>query len=77
MQKLYFTRFFKQNIKIHKKFVERNEKISLNNSTNTISIVIMNSVTITNRSEMADAFKNYFPKVARDIQFSIGSAKKM
>ena len=77
MQKLYFTRFFKQNIKIHKKFVERNEKISLNNSTNTISIVIMNSVTITNRSEMADAFKNYFPKVARDIQFPIRSAKKM
>ena len=57
--------------------MEGNEKMSLNNSTNTISIVIMNSVTITNRSEMADAFKNYFPKVARDIQFSIGSAKKM
>ena len=51
--------------------------MSLNNSISAILIVIMdNNVIITNPSETADTFKNYFAKVARDIQFSIRSSKK-
>ena len=51
--------------------------ISSNNSNHTFLIPItVNNETITNPSDIANAFNNYFAKVAIDIQSSIRFSKK-
>ena len=51
--------------------------IPLNNSNHIFPTAItVNKETITNPSDIANAFNNYFAKVARDIQSSIRYSKK-
>ena len=51
--------------------------ISPNNSNNPFPIAItLNNETISNQSDIAKAFNNYFAKVAVDIQSSIRFSKK-
>ena len=51
--------------------------ISSNNSNHSFPTAItVNKETITNPSDIANAFNNYFAKVAIDIQFSITFSKK-
>ena len=53
------------------------KKISSNNSNNIFSTAItVNNQTITNPFDMANAFNNYFAKVAIDIQSSIRFSRK-
>ena len=53
------------------------EIISSNNSNHIfLTAITVNNETITNPSDIANAFNNYFAKVAIDIQSSIRFSKK-
>ena len=57
--------------------MEKNNKISLKSSINTIPTAIRdNNVTITNPSEIANAFNSCFAKLSIDIQSSIRFSKR-
>ena len=57
--------------------MERNEKISSNNSNHIFpTAIIVNNEKITNPSDIANAFNNYFVKVVLDINSSIRFSKK-
>ena len=73
-----FTRFFQENFKDLKNMRRGIEKIiSSNNSNYTFPTAItVHNETITNPSDIANAFNNYFAKVAINIQSSIRFSKK-
>ena len=75
---IYFIRFFQENIKGLKNMWRGIKKIiSSNNSNHTFPTAItVNNETIANPSDIANAFNNYFAKVAIDIQSSIRFPKK-
>ena len=57
--------------------MEKNNKISLKSSINTIPTAITdNNVTIANPSEIANAFNSCFAKLSIDIQSSIRFSKR-
>ena len=74
----YFTRFFQENIKDLKNMWRETKKIiSSNNSNHTFPTAItVNNETVTNPSDIANAFNNYFAKVSIDVQSSIRFSKK-
>ena len=77
-KQFYFARFFQENIKDLKNMWRGIKKIiSSNNSNCTFPTAItVNYEIITNPSDIANAFNNYFAKVAIDIQSSIRFSKK-
>ena len=77
-KKFYFTRCFQGNIKDLKNMWRGIKEIISSNSSNHIfpTAITVNNETITNPSDIANAFNNYFAKVAIDIQSSIRFSKK-
>ena len=77
-KQFYFTRFFKENIKDLKNMWRGIKKIISLNSSNHIfpTAITVNNETITNPSDIANAFNNYFAKVAIDIRSFIRFSKK-
>ena len=76
-KKFYFTRFFQENTKdLKNMWREINKIISSNNSNHIFPTAIIVNKTITNPSDIANAFNNYFAKVTIDIQSSIRFSKK-
>ena len=68
-KQFYFTRFFQKNIKDLKNMWKGIKKIrSSNNSNHSFSTAITaNNEAVINPFELANAFNNYFAKVAVDI----------
>ena len=77
-KQFYFTRFFQENIKdLNNMWRGIKKIISSNNSNHTFPTAIsVNNETITNPSDIANAFNNYFAKIAINIQSSIRFSKK-
>ena len=77
-KQFYFTRFFQENIKGLKNMWKGIKEIISSNNSNYIfpTAIAVNNETITNPSDIASTFNNYFVKVAIDIQFSIRFSKK-
>ena len=77
-KQFYFTRFFPEKIKDLKNMWRGIKKIISSNNSNHIfpTAIIVNNKTITNPSDIANVFNNYFAKVTIDIQFSIRFSKK-
>ena len=76
-KQFYFARFFQENIKDHKNIWRGKNKISSNNSYHIFPTAItVDKETINYPSAIANAFNNYFAKVAIDIQSSIRFSKK-
>ena len=72
------TDFFQENIKDLKNMWRGIKKIISSNNSNHIFLtaITVNNETITNPSDIANAFNNYFATVAIDIQSSIRFSKK-
>ena len=68
-----FTRFFQENIKNLKNMWRGIKKIISSSNSNYIFLtaITVNSETVTNPSDIANAFNNCFTKAAVDIQSSI------
>ena len=77
-KQFYFTRFFQENIKDLINIWKGIKKTISSNSSNHIFpiAIIVNKETITNSSDIVNAFNNYFAKVAIDIQSLIRFSKK-
>ena len=76
-KQIYFTRFFQENIKDHKTMWRGKNKISSNNLYHIFPTAITaDEETINYPSDIANAFNNYFAKVAIDVQSSIRFSKK-
>ena len=77
-KKFYFTRFFQENIKDLKNMWRGINKIMSSNNSNHMfpTAIAVNNETITNSSDIANVFNNYFAKVAIDIQSPIRFSKK-
>ena len=77
-KQFYFTRFFPENITDLKSMWKGIKKTISSNNSNHIfpTAITVNNETVTNPSDIANVFNNYFAKVAIDIQSSIRFSKK-
>ena len=77
-KQFYFTRLFQQNVKELKNMWKEIKKIISSNYSNHIfpTAIAVNNEAINNPSGIANAFNNYFTKVAIDMQSSIRFSMK-